>query len=189
MILDTPFTDALARLQRAPLGNALYEREQADDGRWETVWLARDEARRWASLGPAAVEFRAAAFDEGGVVVLPILLRLGMEAPGSIYETCMNAYQIEGENVYLQDLARQGHIRIHLYDDAGRPVQSLMAPNRLRELAMDVLARQADYQPSTMAAFEYAREHLYANYADMYALWQALEPHRAPRDPEGNHPR
>jgi hypothetical protein len=189
MILDTPFTDALARLQRAPLGNALYVREQADDGRWETVWLVRDEARRWVSPGPAAVEFRAAAFDEGGVVVLPILLRLGREDPGSVYETCMNAYQIEGENVYLQDLARQNHIRIHLFDDAGQLVHSLMAPNGLQELAIAVLARRADYQPSTTAAFEYARERLYANYADMQALWQALEPHRAPGDPEGNHPR
>jgi hypothetical protein len=177
MIPNTPFTDALTRLQHGPLGEGLYVREQMDSGRWETVWLIRDEAKRLASLGPEpAVEFRAGAFDEGGVVVLPILLRLGTEEPGCLYDTWMNAYQIEGENVYLQDLARQDHICIHLCDDTGRPVHTLTAPNRLCELALAVLTRQADYQPSTPAAFEYARERLYANYADMQALWHALGP-------------
>jgi hypothetical protein len=177
MTLDTPLTDALARLQQAPLGKALYTREQAGDGRWETVWLVRDEARRLASLGPKpTVEFRAGAFDEGGVVVLPVLLRLGTEETGGVYDTWMNAYQIEGENIYLQDLARQDHIRIHLYGDASQPVQTLTVPNRLRELAIAVLAQQANYQPSTAAAFEYACARFYANYADLQALWQALVP-------------
>jgi hypothetical protein len=72
MMIETPLTDSLARLQQAPLGKALYSREQADDGRWETAWLVREAAGLLASLGSQpAVEFRAEAFDEGGVVVLP----------------------------------------------------------------------------------------------------------------------
>jgi hypothetical protein len=177
MILDTPLTDSLARLQQAPLGKALYTREQSDNGRWETVWLVRDAASLLASLGPQpAVAFRADAFDEGGVVVLPILLRLGAETSGCVYDTWMNAYQIEGENIYLHDLARQDHIRIHLYDDAGRPLHTLTAPNHLRGLAMAVMARQASYQASTEAAFEYARERFFANYTDLEALWHVLKP-------------
>ena len=114
MMIDTPMTDSLARLQQAPLGKALYTREQTDDGHWETAWLVRDQAGMLAALGPQpTVEFRADAFDEGGVVVLPMLLRLGSEAAGCVYDTWMNAFQIEGENVYLQDLARQSQIRIH----------------------------------------------------------------------------
>ena len=177
MIIDTPLTDSLVRLQQAPLGKALYTREQADDGRWETVWLIRDEARRLASLGSErAVELRAEAFDKGGVVVLPILLRLGTDASGYVYDTWMNAYQIEGENVYLQDLARQDRIRIHLYDDAGQPLHTLTTPNHLRGLATAVLDRQASYQASTEAAFEYARERFFANYTDLEALWHVLRP-------------
>jgi hypothetical protein len=177
MILDTPLTDALARLQHAPLGKADYTREQADDGHWETAWLVRDAAGLLASLGSQpAVEFRAGAFDEGGVVVLPILLRLGTDASGCMYDTWMNAYQIEGENVYLQDLARQDRIRIHLYDDAGRPLHTLTAPNHLRGLATTVFDHRASYQPSTEAAFAYARERFLANYTDMEALWHVLRP-------------
>lgn len=176
MTLDTPLADALDRLRQAPLGKSLYTREQADDGHWDTVWLVRDDAGRLASLGPEpAVEFRAGAFDEGGVVVLPILLRLGTEEPGSVYDTWMNAYQIEGKNIYLQDLARQDRIRVHLYDEASRPVHTVTAPNPLRELATTVLARQANYQPSTAAAFEYARERFHAKHPGLHALWQALE--------------
>jgi hypothetical protein len=177
MILDTPLTDAVARLQQAPLGKAMYTRQQGDNGRWETVWLVRDEARRLGSLSPeSAVEFRAGAFDEGGVLVLPILLRLGTQEPASVYDTWMNAYQVEGENIYLQDLARQEHIRVYLYVDTAQPVHAVTVPNRLRELAMGVLARRADYQPSTEAAFEYACERFLANYADVQALWYVLGP-------------
>jgi hypothetical protein len=175
MALATPLADTLARLRQGPAGRALYTRVQAEDGHWETVWLIRDEAQCLETLGPApAVEFRAGAFDEGGVVVLPILLRLGPEESGRIYDTCINAYQIEGENIYLQDLVRQDRIHIHLYDDDGELVHTLTAPNSLRGLAQSVLERQSAYQPSTTAAFEYAHERLYANYADVWALWHAL---------------
>ena len=175
MALATPLADTLARLRQGPPGRALYTRVQAADGHWETVWLIRDASQRLEMLGQApAVEFRADAFDEGGVVVLPILVRLGLEEPGYVYDTCINAYQIEGENVYLQDLVRQDRIPIHLYDDEGELVRTLTAPNSLRELARRVLEAQPSYQPSTEAAFEYARQRLYANYADVGALWQAL---------------
>ena len=175
MALATPLADTLARLRQGPPGRALYSRVQAEDGHWETVWLIRDDSQRLKTLGPAAaVEFRAGAFDEGGVVVLPILVRLGPEESDSIYDTCINAYQIEGENVYLQDLVRQDRMHIHLYDDDGEFVHTLTAPNCLREFAQGVLERQSSYQPSTTAAFEYARQRLYTNYADVWALWHAL---------------
>jgi hypothetical protein len=139
------------------------------------VWLARDEARRWTTLGATpAVEFRAGAFDEGGVVVLPILVRLGQMEPVCIYDTYLNAYQIEGENIYLQDLVRQDRLHLHLYDEVGHLVRTLTAPNTLRDFAQDVLERQAAYQPATEAAFTYARQRLYANYTDVQGLWQAL---------------
>jgi hypothetical protein len=155
----------------------MYARQQTDDGSWETVWLIYDEATWLASIGPnPAVKFRAAAFDEGGVVVLPILLRLGRQESGGLYDTWMNAYQIEGENVHLQDVARQNQLRIHLFADASQPIQTLIVPNRLQALASAVLVHQADYQPSTAAAFEYARGRCLANYADLQALWHALAP-------------
>jgi len=177
MMIDTPLTDSLARLQQAPLGKAFYTREQTDDGHWETVWLVRDQAGMLAALGPQpTIEFRAEAFDEGGVVVLPMLLRLGSEASGSVYDTWMNAFQIEGENVYLQDLARQSQIRIHVYNEVSQPVQTLTAPNHLRGLATAVLERRGSYQPSTEAAFDYARERFCANYTSVEALWHVLKP-------------
>jgi hypothetical protein len=176
MTPDSPLADALMRLRQGPLGRALYTRESGDNGHWETVWVIYDEPRHLTHMGSEpTVEFRAGAFDEGGVMVLPILLRIGLEESGRFYDTCINAYQIEGENVYLQDLARQDHIRIHLYDEHGQLQGTLTAPNSLRTLAQHVLERQATYQPSTMAAFEYARAKLYADYGDVQALWQALE--------------
>jgi len=177
MTVDTPLTDAVARLQQAPIGKALYTRQQGEDGRWETVWLVRDEIRRLDSSGPGpAVEFRAGGFDEGGVLVLPILLRVGTQEPPCVYDTWMNAYQVEGENIYLQDLAGQDRIRVYLYVDTAQPVHAVTVPNRLRDLAIGVLARQADYQASTAAAFEHACERFLARYPDVRALWHVLGP-------------
>jgi hypothetical protein len=170
-----PIDDALIRLQQSPLGKATYVRVQTDTGHWETVWLVRDEARHLASLGPTpAVEFRAGAFDEGGVVVLPILVHLGQVEQVCLYDTYLNAYQIEGENVYLQDLARQDRLHLHLYDESAQLVRTLTAANTLDDFARGVLERQAAYQPATEAAFAYACERLSANHADILGLWQTL---------------
>jgi hypothetical protein len=175
MTPDTPLVDTLMRLRQEGPGKALYTRELVDNDHWQTVWVIYDEARRLQGLGSApTVEFRAGAFDEGGVVVLPILLRVGLDEPVHLYETCLNAYQIEGENVYLQDLARQDHIRIYLYDEQSQLLGTLTVPNSLQTFAQDVLQRQTAYQPSTQAAFEYARDKLYVTYVDIQALWQVL---------------
>lgn len=173
---DTPLDEALIRLRQRPLGSGEYVRQQVDNGRWETVWVIYDESRRLPPMpSEPPVEFRAGAFDEGGVVVLPILLRIGRDEPGRIYDTCMNAYQIEGENVHLHDLAQQERIRIHLCDEHGQVRGTLTAANSLQMFARHVLEQQFAYQPSTMAAFEYARGKLYDNYGDVQRLWQALE--------------
>lgn len=171
----TPVDDALMTLQQGPVGKAQYARQQTQTGQWETVWLVRDEARRLTNLGPMpAMEFRAGAFDEGGVVVLPILVCLGQGESARIYDTYVNAYQIEGENVYLHDLSEQDHLPLHLYDEGGQLLRTLTAPNNLRNFAQGILEQQASYQPATEAALAYARERLYANYPDVQALWQAL---------------
>jgi hypothetical protein len=175
MTPDTPLDDAVMRLRQGPPGRAEYTREPVDNGQWETVWVIYDESPHLRHMGAEpTVEFRASAFDEGGVVVLPILLRVGPEASGRLYDTCINAYQIEGENVYLEDLARQDHVRIHLYDEQGRLQGTLTAPNSLQSVAQHVLEHQAAYQPSTLAAFEYARDKLLANNGGTQALWQTL---------------
>ncbi len=175
MTPDTPLADALMHLRQGPPGRALYTRQQVDDGRWETVWVIYDEARYLTRMGAdPTVEIRAGTFDEGGVMILPILLRVGLEEPGRIYDTYINAYQIEGENVYLQDLARQDRLRIHLYDEHGQLQGTLTVPNSLQTLAQGVLQRQATYQPSTPAAFEYARDKLYETHVDVQGLWQTL---------------
>jgi len=185
MTPDTPLTDTLTRLQQDSPGRALYTREAVDNEHWETVWVIYDKSQYLTGLGSeptmefraGTVEFRAGAFDEGGVVVLPVLLRVGFDEPGRIYNTYINAYQVEGENVYLQDLARQDHIRIHLYDEHGQMMGTLTAPNSLRTFARGVLERQASYQPSTQAAFEYARDKLYATYGSTEELWRVLGQH------------
>jgi hypothetical protein len=175
MTPNMSLADTVRHLREGPLGKAQYTRELVDNSYWETVWVVYDEARHLTPLGWApTVEFRAAAFDEGGVVVLPILLRIGLENRGPIYDTYVQAYDIEGENIYLQDLARQDAIRTHLYDEQGRLRDTLTTPNRLQTLARRVLEQQYAYQPSTAAAFEYARDKLYDTHVDVQGLWQAL---------------
>jgi hypothetical protein len=170
-----PLDEALTRLQQQPLGKATYARVQTENGRWETAWLIRDEARRLTALGPTpAIECRAGAFDEEGVGVLPILMRFSHLEQSYIYDTCLDAAQVEGENVFLQDLARQDRLHFQLYDESGQLVRTLTTPNSLRDFAQGVLQRLGAYQPATQAAFAYARERFYANYTEVHELWQAL---------------
>lgn len=69
--------DPRTGLATRPPGSALYTRARADGGPWETVWLIREETARLTTLGEAPdVEWRAAAWDEQGLLVIPILVRV-----------------------------------------------------------------------------------------------------------------
>ena len=81
------------------------------------------------------VEFRAERVRQGGRCGPADSSADRPWARGPIYDTYIHAYDIEGDNLYLQDLAGQEAIRMHLYDGQGRLRDTLMITNSLRALA------------------------------------------------------
>lgn len=171
-----PPTDAVSVLRAMPPGMALYTREQIDRGAWEVAWLVREETGRIEGLGPhPEIEFRAGAIEQDGILLLPILLRVGPFTADSVYETWMNAHQPErAGQLAIGDLAIQPRLVVHLYGDDCRLVRSLRVGNHLQVWARKALSRVTTDPPWTMSAFDEAREQIYARYTRVVDLWNGM---------------
>jgi hypothetical protein len=87
-----------------------------------------------------------------------------------------------GSLVYLDDLAAQRRLVVHLFGDRVQLVRSLAVPNHLVAWALATRTSTAGAASWTMAAFDRARLTVEARYQTAWALWQALgcehrEPH------------
>ena len=178
---ESPLVDPLSILLQRPPGSALYTRMQLDGGAWEIAWLLREESARIRALGPGPdVEFRAGAmpqrFQGREILLIPIVVRVGLEVQEHLWESWLNVHQGEPEGglVYLQDLARQDRLTLHWYGDHRTRERSLVVSNQLRAFAQQAMSEAEQYQPWPMLAFDRARAQLEQRYPSVLALWQAL---------------
>lgn len=160
-------------IMAAPPGTANYSRVDVGEG-METALLLREESDRIRALGPSPrVEIRAALLVEGGVALIPILVRLGSKAK-DIFEAWLNVHQIGGGMQYLQDLATQKRILAILYGDKGRE-RAIESLNMLKSTFAHILAEVAGLPPWSMQDFDRARERVYRWYPTPKELWWGLD--------------
>jgi len=170
----TVLTDPLSVLRQLPPGSAIYCREIISE-RWEIAWLIREETKRISELGSnPAIEFRAGLCGRDGVMLIPVLVRVGPETQENIYETWINAYQNGDGLKYLMDLSLQDRIVVHFHGDNCRLERSLVVSNQLREFITKVIGLVKEAAPWSMSAFDSAREKLYMKYPDVLSLYDAL---------------
>lgn len=168
-------TEPLTVLNQLPPGSAIYSREQIDGGAWEIAWLVREDTGRIQKLGPApAIEFRAGGIEQSGVLLFPVLVRVGKDHRESIYETWINAHAV-GQPNPLDTLLVQPRIVVHLYGDRCELVRTLQVTNLLQPFPRQALDKLSEYPPWSMSAFDRARELTYRDWPDVSALWQALQ--------------
>jgi hypothetical protein len=167
-------TDSLAVLARMRPGSALFAREQLDQGPWEIAWLVREESARIAGLGPAPeIEFRAGVFEEGPVLLVPVLVRVGPQSKQAVYESWINQHA-EGMGGTLETLADQPRLVVHLYGEGCGLVRTLTIGNQLATFAGQALAAIVGRPTWSMEAFDQAREQVYQQYPQVWDLWRAL---------------
>lgn len=165
-------TDALTLIRSAPLGSALWGRERLDSGASEVAWYLRETSDRIGALGSGpTIELRAAMIEQAGVLLVPILVRVGPD----IWESWLNARQPgEAGLLALGDLAIQPRLAVHLVGDRGEIARTLGRSNPLQLLARTVLAQVQVAQAWAMAQFDDARDQVYARHPGMLDLWSAL---------------
>jgi hypothetical protein len=143
----------------------------------ETVFLIREQSGIIAELGRApAVHVRAGLIVESGVLLLPVLIKVS----GELYETWMN-YHAEVCPPALACLALQEQIGLHFFDDRSVRARVIAVPNQLQAFWRDTLRTLAQAPPWSMAAFDAARDRVYASYPTVPDLWHALR--TAPMSP------
>ena len=115
-------------------------------------------------------------FQGREILLIPIVVRVGLEVQEHLWESWLNVHQGEPEGglVYLQDLARQDRLTLHWYGDHRTRERSLVVSNQLRAFAQQAMSEAEQYQPWPMLAFDRARAQLEQRYPSVLALWQAL---------------
>jgi hypothetical protein len=110
---------------------------------------------------------------DGGVLLLPVLIQVS----GELYETWMN-YHAEVCPPALACLALQEQIVLHFFDDRGMSARVIAVPNQLQAFWRGTLRTLAQTSPWSPAAFDAARDRVYAIYPTVPDLLRALN--RAP---------
>ena len=148
------FTDTVTLLRQMPSGSTLWSREQIDGGTWEVAWLVREQSARLAKLGTnPEIEFRAGLLWEGGVGLIPVLVRVGPASNRLAYETWINEHA-EGFSGTLATLAKQGRLVVHFYGNGCHLERTLTVSNDLATFAGQALNAIATRPPWTMQAFD-----------------------------------
>lgn len=157
-------------IKQAAPGACTYAVAQAGHTPEETVFLIREQSGIIAELGRApTIHVRAGLIVESGVLLLPVLIKVS----GELYETWMN-YHAEVCPPALACLAIQEQIGLHFFDDRGVRARAIAVPNQLQAFWRDTLRTLAQAPPWSMAAFDAARERVYATYPTVRDLWHAL---------------
>jgi hypothetical protein len=162
-------------IRRAPVGSCIYSLTRLDTSPEEVDFLIREETARIEAWENPPIELRSANMDQGGVILVPILARVGED----LYECWVNHYAEEVRfRRVLGTLAIQERLVLHFYGDQGELVRSLRVSNPHRDFFAEAARRCEATAPWTMQEFDTAREAIYRWHPSVSDLWRALRPKR-----------
>lgn len=164
-------TDAETVIKTAQPGMMIYGRvKQSLEASWQTVFYIRDDAEHIKAIPPdPPVEMRSGVMDEYGVVLIPILIKLGND----LYECWLN-YYAEGGKEALQSLATQEQNVILIFGDKGQQERSIGFKNSLSKTFALILEGAQKKPAWGMKDFDRAREKLYRWYPKVKDIWREL---------------
>jgi len=148
------------------------------DERWQTVCLVRESSARIVRLGKCPpVEFRAGALEQGGVLLVPMLVRID----GRLYATWVDYCDpgVGDTPAVIRDLSEQPHILVRMYGDRYEQERVLSVPNPLRRWFGDLHDRLDAAPPWTPGEFDAARAAAYRDWPTVRQLWKAVRPAKA----------
>jgi hypothetical protein len=127
--------------------------------------LIRGQTETLARLGPLP-GVKAA--------VVPILVCVGPEEAGNVYEAWANECP-GGARPLLQNLATQPRLTLYLHGDSCRLERSIDTANPLQAFAKKALVTVAGEWPMAVDDFLLARRAVYKRHGTAWALWHALK--------------
>jgi hypothetical protein len=116
-----------------------------------------------------AIELRMAIIEERGVLLVPVLIRVGAE----LYECWINHHADPQTQRVLGTLAIQERLVLHCYGEGGR-ARSLAVSNPHGAFFAEAARRCASVPPWGMRDFDAARERIYRKHPTVKKLWGSL---------------
>lgn len=155
----------------APVGSCVYSLARIDAGAEEVDFLIREETARVQAWQSPAIEFRMAVLEERGVLLVPVMIRVGVE----LYECWINHHAEDAKTSrVLGTLAIQERLVLHCWGDAGARIRSLAVSNPHGATWAEAAHRCAAAPPWSMRAFDVARDAVYRRHPTVMQLWSAL---------------
>lgn len=139
----------------------------------ETCALARassSDIQRQTTSYP--FRMRAAVFQIGTILLLPVLLRVHSAERSPLYEAWINPGPEDGR-VYVEDLARQSNLQIYFYGESGTVEKAVSIDNTLSPFFRGLLDKTSGGASRSREEYDYAMDIFCKRYS-REVLWKLI---------------
>lgn len=162
-------------IRASPRGTVIYGFSQ-EEGKTYIDFLVRESNGGISEIPKnPAVEVRAGAVIEEGILIVTVLIRFAPEGP--IYETFWNYHRVDyraAEGNIFEHMCAEENLTFHFYNDEGEVADVIQVSNSMRPFFSDIVQQVVALRPWTLEEFDRAKQAVVAAYPTASALWDAL---------------
>ena len=160
-----PDAEAMNALAAQPTGSMVCGMTPVAEGDWETALLVRE---RPTLIDTRELEIQAGLFLEYGALPGAVMLA------GNRQYVAWLDWHGEGQQNTNRRLAEQEWIPVLWYDEQLKPARQVRALNQCAAAAATTGETWEQYEPWSVAAFDWAVDRVLTRYPDLRALWSEL---------------
>ena len=168
------YVDPEKMMKTRPPGQAAFMRFAPVEGTLGVAFMLREETARIAALQDPEIELRAGVLEQDGVLLIPVLLRVGKEVQENIWETWWNFYASDLPPKF-KDLSRQDELFIFFYGDSGNRERTIKCRNSWKDFFKQAYQLCVVHPSWSMSDYDNAREKIYARHPTVMDLWRSMQ--------------
>lgn len=162
-------------IRNSPCGTVIYGFAE-EEGDMYIDFLVREKNDVILELPKdPAVEIRAGAVLQDGVLVVAVMARFTKDGP--VYETFWNYHRAEPNSPHgniFEHMCDEPVLAFHFYDDEGKLADVIQVKNSMRPFFADILQQIPSLRPWTLQEFEDAKQAVTEVFPSINNLWEAL---------------
>jgi|GEM_PF-1812588 len=162
-------------ISTAPCGTVIYGFSE-EEGKMYIDFLVREKDAVILEMPKdPAVEIRAGAVLQDGILVVAVMARFTKKGP--VYETFWNYYRTEPRSPHgniFEHMCEEPLLAFHFYGDEGKLADVIQVKNSMRPFFSDILQQIPSLRPWTLQEFENAKHALIEAFPSVNDLWNAL---------------
>ena len=163
--LGDPHAEAVNALAAEPIGSMVCGMRPVAEGDWEMALLVRE---RSSLIDSREIEIQAGLFLEYDALPGAVMLA------GNRQYVAWLDWHGEGQQNTIRRLAAQEWVPVLWYDEQLKPTRQVRALNQCAAAVTTMIETWEQYEPWSVAAFDWAVDRVLTKYPDLRALWSEL---------------